>query len=417
MYNSTTNRKRWHVALVLALLPGALLAQPSSAMKPVAEAGARFGRFSAPARFAYVLTRIETSRAPVLVGKKKWASLVAKHTDAINRTTTHAAFAAAVNDLFKDGGVSHFHYFMEDEWAYWHLLGAFKRDGRDVTVEHVGLYTQRIDEKWFVRALVEGTPAADSKIRTGDEVVSVAGEPFVPIVSWRGKAGKPVKVTLRRRPGETYSIMLEPVRDSLYSQVEKAMIESTHIIEHDGLRMAYTHGWMMLGDSPVYKLLLQLQPHVDGLLLDYRDGVGGSPYPAMQFLVGPAGQWALDGGQGSWKKPVVTLIADGTRSAKELVVYAARKAGITTLVGTPTPGAVTAVGGIVDIGEDAMLLLPGFKFELEGKPTLPDHHIERDLPYCGGADPQLDLAKELLAKRIRKANAAREPEAATVGAD
>ncbi|MCH7704922.1 MAG: hypothetical protein IIB61_07410, partial [Planctomycetes bacterium] len=127
--------------------------------------------------------------------------------------------------------------------------------------------------------------------------------------------------------------------------------------------------------------------------------------------------WALDGGQGSWKKPVVTLIADGTRSAKELVVYAAKKAGITTLVGTPTPGAVTAVGGIVDIGEDAMLLLPGFKFELEGKPTLPDHHIERDLPYCAGADPQLDLAKELLAKRIRKANAAREPEAATVGAD
>ena len=40
---------------------------------------------------------------------------------------------------------------------------------------------------------------------------------------------------------------------------------------------------------------------------------------------------------------------------------------------------------------------------LEGTGVIPDHRVERPLPYAGGADPVLDAAVELLAKQKAKA--------------
>ena len=39
---------------------------------------------------------------------------------------------------------------------------------------------------------------------------------------------------------------------------------------------------------------------------------------------------------------------------------------------------------------------------LEGVGVTPDHHVERPLPYAAGADPVLDVAVDLLAKRAPK---------------
>ena len=97
------------------------------------------------------------------------------------------------------------------------------------------------------------------------------------------------------------------------------------------------------------------------------------------------------------------LIADGTRSAKEIVVDAVQRAERAPLVGEPTPGAVTSVGAVRRVGKDGLLELPGQTFSLEGNPTLPDYPVKRDLPYCAGADPQMRKAKQVLTKLIRKA--------------
>ena len=47
--------------------------------------------------------------------------------------------------------------------------------------------------------------------------------------------------------------------------------------------------------------------------------------------------------------------------------------------------------------------IAGHEFEggqrLEGAGVIPDHRVERPLPYAAGADPVLDTALDLLAKQ------------------
>ena len=52
-----------------------------------------------------------------------------------------------------------------------------------------------------------------------------------------------------------------------------------------------------------------------------------------------------------------------------------QRTGRAPLMGEPTPGAVTSVGGIQWIGKDGLLMLPGIPFELEGHPTQPDYLV------------------------------------------
>jgi carboxyl-terminal processing protease len=365
--------------------------------KPARDATGRFRPSIAADRLVEVLNAVERSNAPNLIGKDKWKNLIFSHGSAIVASRSHTDFARTLNELLHAGGVSHFHYLTDDEWAYWHLVGVFGREGRDVEVEHAGIYPQPIDGRWYVRGVLEGSPAAEADIKVGDELIAVDGEPYVPIASWRGKAGRSVTLTLARREGERFDTTVVPVRESLGTAVRRAMVESVRVIEHEGLRFAYAHAWMLLGEAPMYGRLLELQDDVDGLLLDYRDGVGGTPGPAQRFLLGRG-----SGGSNAkvWHKPAVILIADGTRSAKELVVHAVRQAGRAPLIGTPTPGNVTAVGRMVHVGTDGFLLIPGFKFPIEGKPTIPDHLIDRRIPHLAGADPQLELAKEIAAQLI-----------------
>jgi carboxyl-terminal processing protease len=395
-------RRGFIVILVSALLaaPPLVRAQPG----PPARAAVHHlaVREWASWRFANILEHIEQSNLPKLVDSARWESLLRQYRPIIERAPTHRAFAKALNALFEASGSSHFAYFMQDDFCYWHLRSAFEGDKPETRVAHVGLFAQRIDGRWFVRGVFEGSAAGGGKIRVGDELLTVDGLPFEPIASFRGKAGESTVVKLRRKPGLTYSVKLTPVKESLHQALLRAVSKSIKIIEYDGRRLAYLHGWILLGPGDEYRRLLKLQPIVDGLLLDYREGFGGTWGVAQRFLIGKREDESSPFLAPRWTKPAVLLIGDGTRSAKEIIAARAQKTGRATLVGTATPGHVTSVGGLVRIGSDGLLLLPGHRFSLEGKPTQPDILVGREIPYCAGADPQLERAKEELIRLINE---------------
>jgi carboxyl-terminal processing protease len=351
--------------------------------------------FDAPRRFAEVQARIEESNAVALAGAGKVRSLIAQHREAIQACTTHESFAAAVNRLIADIGPSHFHYYTDDDWEYWHLRAAFGGGSAKDHIEHVGIIPERIGHRWFIQGVLEGSPADGKGIEVGDEILSVDGMPYAPVSVFRGTAGRNVKVQLRRRPQMPYEVELTPKKESLYTAMQQAIRESIETIEHNGRTFVYMHGWTLLGNGDEYEKLLELQAQVDGLVLDYRDGFGGTWHRAERFLANVSGDDV-------WTKPLVILTGEGTRSAKEIVVYGVKKEGRAPLVGEPTPGHVIAVGGVVEIGDDALLMLPGFPFELEGKPIQPDFLVSRDIRYCGGDDPQLDFAKDLLGSLVAR---------------
>lgn len=362
----------------------------------------RFETVGARERLADVLAKVDASNAPQLIGRDRWDAIVKHRAPAILASPDHATFAARLNDMIHETGQSHFHYMTDRDWSYWHARSAFRRSGEPVAVAHIGLFPERIDGKWFARGVFEGSPAEAAGVRVGDELVSVDGEPYAPIHAFAGKEDTEVTLRVRRRPGLLINLVVTPKKQRIFAAMQRAIIDSIDVREHNGVTYAFAHVWTTLGKGREYRKLLQLQKEVDALLLDMRDGYGGYWQTAIDFLLGGAPE--------GWEKPVVILTAEGTRSAKEIIVNRARDAGRATLVGTPTPGAVTSVDAIERIGDDAVLMTPGRRFHLEGNPTLPDVLIERELPYAAGRDPQLQAALDILTAKVRERREPPQPE-------
>ncbi len=384
-------RRFWLIGLLLA---SSQIALRSAEAHFAPEVDERFAETGAEARFAQILKLVKKSNAPKLVGPERWDELVVSHRDRILRAESHSEFARAVNKLIKASGISHFKYYTDQDFAYWHARSAFG-GGEESHVAHIGLFPQKIEGRWFVRGVLEGSPASESniKIRVGDEIVSVDDRPYRNFAAFVGKAGQATTVVFRRSAALTYSVRITPRRGSLHESLQRAIRKSIRVSKTDGRSVLYMHGWTMLGGRE-YRRLLEMQDEVDGLLLDFRDGYGGTWHAASSFLLGKGE--GDDGGASRWNKPVVILTGDGTRSAKEIVVDAVKRAGAAPLVGLPTPGHVISVGGLRRTGGDGLLMLPGMRFELEGKPTQPDILVERDIRYCGGDDQQMHVAELLL---------------------
>jgi len=357
-------------------------------------------------RFAAIVSHIESSNAMLLAGADKVERLIARHREAIEACTTHESFARAVNRLIADIGLSHFHYYTDDDWQYWHLRSYFIDHSSGGHVEHVGIIPERIGDRWFVRGILEGSPADGRNLEVGDELLTVDGKPYSPVRAFRGTAGKKVKIKLCRRPGFTHEVILTSKQESLFEAMQRAIVKSARTIRHGEYVFAYLHGWTLLGDGAEYAALLEMQDEVDGLLLDYRDGFGGRWHRAEHFLIGEPGRtFSTAETSTSWTKPVIILTGSGTRSAKEIVAYKVKEAGRAPLVGEPTPGHVISVGGIVEIGNDGILMLPGFRFDQEGQRISPDYLIERDIRYCGGEDAQMEFARDFLGSLVRQEEA------------
>ena len=90
------------------------------------ESPRRFRSAAAPARLSEVLRAIDDSNAPSLIGGGRWSVLVAQHREAIESARSHALFAAAVNHLIADASVSHFAYYTDGDWDYWHVRSTFR---------------------------------------------------------------------------------------------------------------------------------------------------------------------------------------------------------------------------------------------------------------------------------------------------
>ncbi len=404
LYSSRSSERTRYTFFALVVLSCATLL---ASARPAFGELTKFSPATTEARLGRILELVGDSNAPNLVGVRKWRTLIGQHREEIVSARTHRQFAAGVNRLIHDAGISHFGYYYDEQWKFWHMRGVFGGNAGDVA--HVGIIPERIDGRWHVRGILEGSPCDGVDVRVGDELVSVDGFTYQPVTAFAGTEGRSVRLRVRRKAGLTYNIDVVPVKESLYEAMQRAIHNSVRVIEHDGLKFAYVHAWTTLGGGGEYDSLLGLQKDVDGLLLDYRDGFGGMWHRPLAFLLGSDRDSPEMRINPEWTKPVVILIADGTRSAKEIIVDQVRKYHRAPLVGEPSVGHVISVGGIRRVGDDGLLLLPGHRFELEGKPILPDYPVERTIAYSAGADPQIRMAKQILAERIRQKRTRTDP--------
>jgi carboxyl-terminal processing protease len=197
-----------------------------------------------------------------------------------------------------------------------------------------------------------------------------------------------------------------------------AMTASTQVIERDGKKIGYIHIWSYAGDKYQQQLEEELLygrlSEADGFVLDLREGWGGAPLTALNIYTAQnlsVRNIPRNGRQymsnSAWKKPVVMLVNQGSRSAKEILAFGFRQYGIGPVVGTKTAGAVVA--GRPFIMQDGSLLYVAVSDvyvngneRLEGKGVTPDITVPFSLEYAQGADPQKERAIEVVLAAVKQ---------------
>ena len=332
----------------------------------------------------------------------------------------------AVSFILDSLHASHTGHYTQDQVDYYELADVFRfalrRDVRrifpprgEVTYAGIGIASTRIDGKSFVTHVYDGGPAANAGILAGDEIVSVDGQPFAEIGSFRGKAGGTAHLMVRRVADAQPFAIDVPVADIQPGDLfVKAISASVKRIDRGGKRIGYLRLWAYTREEVTSVLYDELGKgrlkDVDGLVLDLRSKWGGAPGDAAETFVGRAADMETVDNKGKrdyavfrWTKPVVAIIDGGTRSGMELLAYSLKKNGV-PLVGAPTAGNVLA-GTAYLLPDDSLLELAVEDVLVDGKrlennPVQPDVAVPFDVRYAAGRDPQLDAAEALMVQRL-----------------
>ena len=351
-----------------------------------------------------------------------WEAVGNKYRGAYAEAKTDVERSAAINAMLDELGVSHTHHFIKEQPAYYQLVDIFswplRHDipkyfsGGAITYSGIGIFTKTIDGKTFISGVLAGLPADTAGLRVGDEIISADGSSFEPVGSFRGKEGEAVALAIRRDAnGPVTTIAVKPQRIKPDDAFESAMRDSARIIEANGRRIGYIHVWSYAGRS--YQEILEAAlsegklKDADALIWDLRDGWGGArpsflrifdPHGPTMKLSERNGDTELVGFR--WRKPVVLLTNNGTRSGKEVLTYGFKKNGYGEVIGEPTAGALLAARAFL-LSDGSLLILAVNDVtvdgeRLEGKGVVPTIEVPFELPYAAGKDPQLNRAISVL---------------------
>ncbi len=273
---------------------------------------------------------------------------------------------------------------------------------------------------FFVRSLHEKGPAAKAGFMLGDRVVAVDG--VVPQKSWQvadagydpGLPGptifyplpetdRPMRFLLQRtpNPGSRLTVTVRPEKTNCLDTARNSL----QVLEIGGYRFGLMHMWFlpMRGMDRILRDALRTKfRNCDGIVLDMR-GRGGYDH------MGRSVTNVLTQGRSKFDGPIVALMDERTRSAKELFAERFRRLGVGTLVGKRTEGAVIGAkferlsnGSVLMIGGHRVRTATGKK--LEGNGVAPDVEVmEGIVDYAEGRDPILEAGVAVILDQCRRA--------------
>jgi carboxyl-terminal processing protease len=361
-----------------------------------------------------------------------WVAVGEKYKPQAITAKSKEEFTSIINQMLSELRTSHTRYYTPYEPAYYQLLGIFQpREQKELKrlkkvfpqgkfeYTDIGIFTKQIRGKNFVSAILDDSPAAKVGLKVGDELLSVNGQSFQAIQSFAGQAGKKVKIFVQNS-GDANNKKEITVIPKLYDTTRMfldAQKASTKIISRQNKKIGYVHIWSNAADPTQQQLIDDLiwgrLKDANALILDFREGWGGGTTTYLNFFTGEGPsitniprnrpRTVYDS---HWKKPVVMLVNEGSRSSKEIIAYAFQRYKIGTVIGSKTLGAV--VGGRPFVMEDGSLLYVAVadvlvdNNRLEGKGVTPDITIPFALEYAQDADPQKEKAIEVALQDLSK---------------
>ncbi|MDM9385038.1 S41 family peptidase [Chlorogloeopsis sp. ULAP01] len=362
-----------------------------------------------------------------------WKAMREKYQPQVAQTKSKAEFAIAINQMLSELQSSHIRYYTQDEPAYYQLLGIFVPRSTELQkqlkkyfpkgkIEYtdIGIFTKNINNKTFISAILDGSPAAKADLKVGDQIISVDGRSYQPIQSFAGKAGEKVKLLIQRSPDRNSQkeIAIMPKMLDASTMFIEAHRASTQIIQRQGKKIGYIHIWSHAANEDQQQLQEEMiygrLKDADALVLDFRDGWGGGDVDSLNIFTakeGPSVTSISRKGRkytyvSQWKKPVAMVINEGSRSSKEIYAYGFQQHKIGSVIGSKTAGAVVA--GRPFFMPDGSLLYVAVadvfvngNERLEGKGVTPDINVAFPLEYAQGADPQKERAIETVLAALK----------------
>jgi carboxyl-terminal processing protease len=363
-----------------------------------------------------------------------WQAMRQKYQPLIAQARSASEAAALINQMLRELKASHTNFYTAEQPAYYQILGIFQPNNPNLQQQlkkffpsgkleysGIGIFTKAGHQtnQTFISAILDGSPAAAAGLLVGDQILSVDGQPFQPVQSFAGKAEQSVKMLIQRSAsGSPQMIAVTPKLLDATTMFLDAMDSSIQVIEQAGKKIGYIHIWSYAGDQYQQKLEEELLhgklSSTDALVLDLRDGWGGASPTYLNIynnrspsLTGTYRSGRQYNFNASWKKPVVMLVNQGSRSGKEILAYGFQRYGIGPVVGSQTAGAV--LQGTVFLMQDgsALYVAVGDVYldsdqRLEGKGVVPDVVVPFSLEYAQGADPQKARAIEVALAAIGK---------------
>ena len=353
-----------------------------------------------------------------------WNAKRDEYTSRVKSSQSIEEASAVINQMLSELNTSHTRFYSKLEPAYYQLLGIFSDRGFSKQIKKVfpdgkidypgiGIFTKDLNKKTFITAILDNSPAAKAGLKVGDEILAVDGKPYQPIQSFVNT--QEVKLSIQRTPDSksVEQITVIPKKLDPNTLFLDAMKDSIKIIERQGKKIGYVHIWSYAGDQYQELLVNEIAygklKDAEALILDLRDGWGGADPNYLNIFTEKVPVLTRIGRDGikrdldfQWRKPVVMLVNNGSRSGKEILAYGFKKYKLGTIIGTKTAGAV--VGGSPFLLEDGNLLylavidvlVDGER--LEGKGVIPDLEVPFTLEYAQGKDPQLEKSVEVLLK-------------------
>lgn len=355
-----------------------------------------------------------------------WKAMRQKYEPQAVRTKSTQEVAGVINQMLSELRTSHTRFYIPNEPAYYQLLGIFQARNPEfqkqlkkffpkgkIEYSGIGAFTKDINGKTFVSGILDGSPAAKTGLKVGDQLLSVDNRPYQAIQSFAGKAGQKVTLLIQRTPdaNSQEKIAVIPKMYDASTMFLEAQQASTQIIQRNGKKIGYVHIWSNAAEPDQEKLREDLiygrLRDAQALVLDLRDGWGGGDIGYLNIFTakeGPSVTTVPRNGKrytyiSQWKKPVVMVINEGSRSSKEILAYAFQQHKIGPVVGSKTTGAVVAGRPFLMPDGSFLYLAVSDVFinenqRLEGKGVTPDINVPFSLEYAQGADPQKERAIE-----------------------
>lgn len=350
-----------------------------------------------------------------------WNQVEANYRLKLAGIKTQGRFAALINQMLGELHASHTAYYTDQEIEFSLLPSVMRGDLRGHRVEQIGVLGGRIGGEYQVSAVIDGSPAQVAGIQSGDRLLSVDGVSFTTVGSFEGKAGQSAAITLRREGQEKpLSVRVTAVKQNVLRALLEATQRSARVLKLEGKRVGYVHLWTMGNDAfrqALREIVLNRLHDTDALILDLRDGYGGTPWGYADLFFVPDIAWEgrthdhrPNVSYTGYDRPLVTLINGGTRSSKEFFAYQLKVTHRSTLVGSKTTSAFLGAD-VFPIGKHGLLELAVEGLKVDGKPlegagVAPDVEVGPHLSYTTH-DSQMFQAERTALALIRQTESSR----------